>query len=181
MAGHNKWTQIKRQKGAADAKKSKLFGILAKTISIEAKRAGGDRNLPSLRTAIEKARAANMPNDNIDRAIANAIGAGASELSEVLYEAYGPGGVALLIEGITDNNNRTNQELKHLLSLHSTNLATPGSVTWAFTKQDGVWQAQTPVELSMEDQEKLTELLEALEENEDVKNVTTNLANPLTA
>lgn len=177
MAGHNKWTQIKRQKGAADAKKSKLFGILAKTISIEAKRAGGDRNLPGLRQAIEKARAANMPNDNIDRAIANATGAGSQQLEEVLYEAYGPGGVALLIEGITNNNNRTAQEIKHLLSLHGANLASPGSVTWAFHKQDGAWQAQTTVELSSEDQEKLAGLLEALEENEDVKNITTNLAN----
>lgn len=176
MAGHNKWTQIKRQKGVADAKRSKLFGILAKTISIEAKRAGGDRNLPGLRTAIEKARAANMPNENIERAIKNATGAGGGTLTEVLYEAYGPGGVALLIEGITDNNNRTNQELKHLLSLHGANLAMPGSVTWAFHKQDGAWQAQTTVELSTEDRTKLAELLAALDENEDIKNVTTNLA-----
>lgn len=178
MAGHNKWTQIKRQKGVEDAKKSKLFGILAKTISIEAKRANGDRNLPGLRTAIEKARVANMPNENIERAIKRATEKGGAELLEVLYEAYGPGGVALLIEGITDNNNRTAQEIRHLLAEHGGNLATPGSVTWAFKKINNAdWAAETKAEVSAEDHEKINNLLAELEDHEDIKKVITNLGN----
>ncbi|MEK7650808.1 MAG: YebC/PmpR family DNA-binding transcriptional regulator [Patescibacteria group bacterium] len=177
MAGHNKWSQIKRQKGAEDGKKSKLFGILAKTISVEAKKANGDRNLPGLRTAIEKARTANMPNENIDRAIKNATDKGGAELQEVLYEVYGPGGVAILIEGITDNNNRTNQEIKHLLAEHGGNLATPGSVTWAFKKINNTdWTAEMTTEVGTEDREKINILLEELESHEDIKKIVTNLA-----
>ncbi len=178
MSGHNKWSQIKRQKGTEDGKRSKLFGMLGKTISIEAKRAGGDRNLPGLRAAIEKARAANMPNDNIDRAIKNATEKGSAELTEVLYEAYGPGGVAILIEGITDNNNRTAQEIRHLLAEHGGNLATPGSVTWAFKKVNNLeWVAENLTEASSEDQEKIKSLLEELADHEDIKKVVTNLQN----
>ena len=178
MSGHNKWSQIKRQKGTEDGTRRKLFGMLGKTISIEAKRAGGDRNLPGLRAAIEKARAANMPNENIDRAIKNATEKGNAELLEVLYEAYGPGGVAILIEGITDNNNRTSQEIRHLLAEHGGNLATPGSVTWAFQKINNLeWLAETKTEIGAEDREKINNLLEELEKHEDSKKVVTNLQN----
>jgi transcriptional/translational regulatory protein YebC/TACO1 len=95
MAGHNKWTQIKRQKGVEDAKKSKLFSVLAKTITLEAKKVRGDRNSPTLRRAIEKAREGNMPSENIERAIERATGAGETNLESVTYEGYGPGGIAL--------------------------------------------------------------------------------------
>mgnify|MGYP001584865548 FL=1 len=177
MSGHNKWSQIKRQKGTEDGKRSKLFGMLGKTISIEAKRANGDRNLPGLRAAIEKARVANMPNENIDRAIKNATEKGNAELLEVLYEAYGPGGVAILIEGITDNNNRTSQEIRHLLDEHGGNLAAPGSVTWAFQKINNLeWAAENLAEVSDEDREKVNNLLENLEEHADIKKTVTNLA-----
>ncbi len=175
MSGHSKWSQIKRKKGVEDQKRSKVFGMHAKAINVEIKRAGGDRNHPGVRAAIERARAVNMPNDNIERAIAAATGAGAADLAEVMYEAYGPGGAALIIEGITDNKNRTSQELKHLLSLYGSSLATPGSVTWAFTKTLTGWSAKTPLEIGEAETQQLANLLDELEENEDVKNVTTNV------
>src|SRR3989338_7058585 len=108
MSGHSKWAKIKHQKAATDAKKSKVFSKLVRYIAVEAKKAKGDRNAPGLRVAIDKARAANMPGENIDRAIEKA--AGGSDMERVTYEAYGPGGVALIIEGLTDSRNRTSQQ-----------------------------------------------------------------------
>lgn len=175
MAGHNKWIQIKRQKGVEDAKKSKLFGILTKTISIEAKKANGDRNLPGLRTAIDKARTANMPNENIERAIKNALGKEGKQLEEVIYEGYGPGGVALIIEGITDNKNRSSQEIKHLLTEHGGSLATPGAVLWAFQKSAEGWLATNRAEVDETTREQIIKLVASLEENADIKKVITNL------
>lgn len=175
MSGHNKWAQIKRKKGAEDQKRSKVFSMLVKTITVELKRAGGDRNSPGVRKAIERAKAANMPNDNIERAVKNASGGNTANFEEVIYEAYGPGGTALILEGITDNRNRSSQEIKFLLSSHGGNLAAPGSATWAFQKSpDGGWQAQTTVDLTEEDAQKLANLLDALEENEDIKKVYNN-------
>jgi YebC/PmpR family DNA-binding regulatory protein len=175
MSGHNKWAQIKRQKAVTDGKRSKIFSVLVKTISLEAKRAGGDRSAPGLRRAIEKAKENNMPNDNIERAIKNALGLGAATYEEVLYETYGPGGVAILIEGITDNRNRSSQELKHLLSQHGSSLAVPGSVTWAFQKTEEGWRPTSPTTPPSETQEALAALVEALENHEDVKKVISNL------
>lgn len=174
MSGHNRWTQIKRQKAVTDSKKSKIFSTLAKTIAIEAKRCGGDKNDPALRRVIAKARENNMPNDNIDRAIKNALGGDAVNYEEVIYEAYGPSGVAIIIEGITDNRNRSSQEIKHLLSSHGGNLAVPGSVTWAFTKSSEGWQANNPLPLASEESRQLKQLIESLEENGDIKNIYTN-------
>src|SRR3989344_1918773 len=181
MSGHNKWSQIKHKKGAEDAKKSKRFSILARAITMEAKRANGDRNAVGLKTAIDKDRTENLPNENIERAIKNAQGADASALTEVLYECYGPGGVAMMIEGITDNKNRTSQEIKHLLSEHGATLATPGAVTWAFHKTNNVWQALNPISISATERENLTTLIEALENNDAVQSVTINAADPVTA
>src|SRR3989344_8149040 len=159
MSGHNKWTQIKHQKGAADAKRSKVFSMLSRQITIEAKQAGGDpstklgtgSNHPGLRHAIERAKAANMPNDNIDRAVEKRLGNRGEGLVEVIYEAYGPCGAALIITGITDNKNRTSQEIKHLLSLHGGNLAAQGAALWAFGKTEsetGVnWTANATIPL----------------------------------
>lgn len=174
MSGHNKWSQIKEKKGAADAKRSALFTKLVKLIKTEARLAHGDANSPSLKAAIEKAKAANMPKDNIDRAIASS-----ETLAEekVTYEAYGPGGCALVIEGLTDSRNRTSQEIKHILSKNGHALAAPGSALWAFTKNtEGVWQPTTTVPLSDEDGAKLSELLEQLEDHDDVQDVYTNAA-----
>jgi YebC/PmpR family DNA-binding regulatory protein len=174
MSGHNKWSQIKEKKGAVDAQRSKLFGKLAKLIKTESRLSHGDLNAPSLRAAIEKARAANMPKDNIDRALASAEN---TAEEKVTYEAYGPGGAALIIEGLTDSTNRTSQEMKHLLSQHGLSLAAPGSALWAFSKnQDGVWEPTTTVPLSPADGEKLGALLSELEEHDDVQEVYTNAA-----
>ncbi len=173
MAGHSKWAKLKHHKGKTDAQKSKTFSKLVRFIAVEAKKAKGDRSSPGLRAAIEKARAENMPADNIDRAIDKAAG-GAAELEQVQYEAYGPGGAAIIIEGYTDSRNRTVQDLKHLLSLHGGALATPGAAIWAFTKVDGKLEPTTTVPLTDEDGQKLSELLDALEEHDDVNEVYTN-------
>ena len=116
MAGHSKWAQIKRQKGANDMARSAVFGKLARRITVESKKASGDVNAASLRAAIEKAKAANMPKENIERAVAKGSSADAGSLESVTYETYGPGGAAVVIEALTDNKNRTSAEIKHLLS-----------------------------------------------------------------
>src|SRR3989338_2425143 len=149
MAGHSKWAKLKHQKGKTDAQRSALFSKLVRFISVEAKKAKGDRSAPGLRAAMDKARAANMPADNIDRAIEKASTSG--ELDQVVYEAYGPGGVALVIEGYTDSRNRTAQEIKHILSQHGVQLANPGAASWAFTKNAEGLEPQTTVEVSEED------------------------------
>ncbi len=174
MAGHNKWTQIKRQKAVEDGKKSKIFSILARVLTLEAKAAKGDRNAPGLKKAIEKARVANVPSDNIERAIARGVGGEGGELTVVMYEAYGPGGVALLITGITDNKNRTSQEIKHILSEHGANLAPQGSVTWAFTKTNEGWQPNNLIDLAEAEQSTMNLLRLALENHEDVEHLYDN-------
>jgi YebC/PmpR family DNA-binding regulatory protein len=174
MAGHSKWAKLKHQKGKTDAQKSKAFSKLVRFISVEAKKAKGDRSAPGLRAAIEKARAANMPSDNIDRAIDKASASG--EMEQVVYEAYGPGGVAMVIEGYTDNKNRTGQEIKHILSLNGSALAQQGAASWAFARVDGKLEPTTTVEVNDEDGTKLSELVDALEDHDDVSEVYTNAA-----
>lgn len=170
MSGHNKWSKIKHKKAATDAAKSKIFGKLVRLIQVEAKKANGDVNSPGLATAIAKALKANMPKDNIDRAIKKASEAGESH--EVMYEAYGPGGVGLIITGLTDNTNRTSSEVKHILSKNNSSLGTPGSVAWNFTRnEDQEWEPKTTVQLSEADETKLENLLNLIEENEDVQDV----------
>ena len=176
MAGHSKWAKLKHVKGKTDAQKAKLFSKLVRFITVEVKKAKGDKNAPGVRTAVEKARAANMPLDNIERALSKASGDGA-ELEQVTYEAYGPGGCALVIEAYTDNRNRTVQELKHLLSLHGGTLANPGAALWAFHKNaEGKLEAMMPIELSDEDARKMAELSDALEEHDDINEVFSNAA-----
>jgi YebC/PmpR family DNA-binding regulatory protein len=176
MAGHSKWAKLKHVKGKTDAQKAKTFSKLVRFITVEMKKAKGDKNSPGVRTAVEKARAANMPNDNIERALSKAAGEGA-ELEQVTYEAYGPGGCALIIEGYTDSRNRTSQELKHLLNLHGGSLANPGAAMWAFTKNaEDKLEAMSPIELSDEDAQKMAELSDALEEHDDVSEVYTSAA-----
>ncbi|MGQ9534641.1 MAG: YebC/PmpR family DNA-binding transcriptional regulator [bacterium] len=135
MSGHSKWAKIKRKKASADAARGKIFTKLIREITIAARHGGGDPNAnPRLRTAIEEAKAANMPNDNIERAIKRGTGQlnDGQTLEEVTYEGYGPNGVALLIEAVTDNRNRTTNEIKHILSRHNGSLGTQGSVAWQF-------------------------------------------------
>jgi len=136
MSGHSKWSKIKRQKGVADVKKGKVFSQLSKVVTLMAKNGGGDASMnPALKLAIEKAKQANMPLDNIEKAIKKGTGeleGGAIE--EVLYEAYGPGGIAIIIEGTTDNTNRTVAEIKHILSKNNGRLGEVGSVKWMFER-----------------------------------------------
>lgn len=170
MSGHNKWSKIKHKKAATDAAKSKTFGKLVRLIQVEAKKAHGDVNSPGLATAIAKALKANMPKDNIERAIKKASEAGESH--EVVYEAYGPGGVGLIVTGLTDNTNRTSAEVKHLLSKNNSSLGTPGSVSWNFNRnEDQEWEPKTTVALSEPDETKLENLITTLEENEDIQDV----------
>ncbi|MDI1471081.1 MAG: YebC/PmpR family DNA-binding transcriptional regulator [Thermodesulfovibrio sp.] len=137
MAGHSKWAQIKHKKAQVDAKKGKIFTKLVKEISVAARLGGGDpEKNPRLRVAIEKAREVNMPMDNIKRAIMKGTGELAgTAYEEVTYEGYGPGGVALLIEAMTDNKNRTVSEIRHLLSKHGGSLGESGCVSWIFEKK----------------------------------------------
>lgn len=176
MAGHSKWAKLKHVKGKTDAEKAKTFSKLVRFISIEIKKSKGDRNAPGVRVAVEKARAANMPADNIERALAKGSGEGA-QTEAVTYEAYGPGGCALIIEGYTDNRNRTAQEIKYLLAKHGGTLASPGAALWAFAKNaEGKLEASVPIELSDDDAQKLADLTDELEEHDDVNEVYTNAA-----
>lgn len=140
MSGHSKWSQIKRQKGAADIKRGQMFTKLARAISLAVREGGGSddpNNNFKLRLTIEKAREINMPKDNIKRAIDRGAGKGegASMLQQIIYDGYAPFGVAVLIETVTDNKQRTAAELKHLLEHNGGNLADSGSVSYLFKRQ----------------------------------------------
>ena len=174
MSGHNKFSKIKRLKAKTDAQKSSVFTKMAKMLQVEAKKANGNMLSPGLKAAIEKARAVDMPNDNIERSIKKAVGAGAEQMEGVTYEAYGPGGVALIIEGLTSNKNKAAAEIKHILSKNNTSLASSGSASWAFEKTAEGWMPKTMTEVSDADTPALEKLIEDLEENEDVQEVFTN-------
>jgi YebC/PmpR family DNA-binding regulatory protein len=138
MSGHSKWASIKHKKAIVDQRRGQHFTKLARAVTVAAREGGGDPNgNPSLALAIQKARDASMPKDNIERAIAKGTGEGvdADQIESVLYEGYGPGGVALLIEALTDNRNRTGADVRHALSKHGGNLGEPGSVSYLFDKQ----------------------------------------------
>jgi YebC/PmpR family DNA-binding regulatory protein len=137
MSGHSKWASIKHKKGAADAKRGKIFSRLNKEITVAARLGGGDPSgNPRLRAAIQAAKAENMPKDNIERAIKKGTGEleGAS-YEEYSYEAYGPGGVAIMLDCLTDNRNRTVADVKHIFERHGGNLGEPGCVSWIFEKK----------------------------------------------
>ncbi|MCR4284076.1 MAG: YebC/PmpR family DNA-binding transcriptional regulator [Parcubacteria group bacterium] len=174
MSGHNKWSKIKNKKAVTDAQKSKVFSKFSQLITIESKKAKGDENSPSLRAVVERAKKENMPITNIEKAIKKGAGADAGNLEEVLYEAYGPGGVALIIEGITDNKNRSAAEIKHILSKNGLSLAGQGSATWAFEKTHEGWEPKQITPIGEEDGAKLEKLIEELEDNDSVQNVYTN-------
>ncbi len=137
MSGHSKWSQIKHKKAITDAKKGKVFSKIARMISVAAREGGGDPSANyKLRMIIDKAKTVNMPGDNVDRAIKKGTGGlEGVKMEEFTYEAYGPGGIALIIEGITDNKNRTLSEIKHLLSSQSGKFAETGSVSFLFQKK----------------------------------------------
>jgi YebC/PmpR family DNA-binding regulatory protein len=138
MSGHSKWASIKHKKAVVDARRGQHFTKLARAITVAAREGGGDPTGNSgLALAIQKARDASMPKDNIERAIAKGTGEGADieQIETVLYEGYGPGGVALLIEALTDNRNRTGAEMRHVLGKYGGNLGEPGSVSYLFDKR----------------------------------------------
>lgn len=174
MAGHNKWKQIKDKKAKTDGAKSKLYSKYAKLISAEAQKVKGDKSAPSLRALIERAKTENVTNDVIERAVKKASEPG-SALEAITYEAYGPGGCALIIEAFTTNKNKAAQEVKHILTDNGFSLATPGSASWAFKREGTNWTPTTTVELEDSDIEALGKLVDALEANEEVQEVFTNV------
>ena len=173
MAGHNKWAQIKRQKGKTDAQKSKAFSKFSRLITVEAKKVNGDKNSPALKAIIDRARAINMPNDSIDRAVKKSSEQSVA-MEAVLYEAYGPGGSALVVDALTDNRNKAAQEIKFILSRNGFALAGMGAASWAFEKTSEGWIPKTTIELTDEDLVKLEQIVNELEENDEVQNVYTN-------
>lgn len=170
MAGHSHWKQIKEQKGSTDKKRGQLFSKLLRAIAIAAREDTNPDFNPHLRAMIEKARQANVPNENIERAVRHAKEGGS--LEEVTLEAYGPGGTALLIKGATDNKNRTINDVKLILKEHDAKWAEPGSVRWAFDgASSGEWKAKFPQTLDEENKKKLGILIEALEAHDDIERV----------
>jgi len=176
MAGHSKWAGIKHKKAIVDARRGKLFTKLARAITVAAKEGGGDPDgNPALALAVQKAKDASMPKENIERAIAKGTGAGsdAAALETVLYEGYGPGGVALLVEAVTDNRNRTGAEIRHLLGKHGGSLGEPGSVAYLFDKRGVI-----VVDASAYDED---DLLPAIEAGAEDVNVDEDVFEVLTA
>lgn len=178
MSGHSKWANIKRQKGANDAKRSKVFSKMSRLISVAVREGGGDpASNPKLRLAIDKAKYAKMPKENIERAIAKGIGAGGGDsFEETLYEGYGPGGVAFYVIALTDNKNRTVSEVRALFSRNGGSLGGAGSTAYIFAANPD--QPTFTVELQdPKDVSKIEQLVEALEDHDDVQDVYVNLGN----
>lgn len=177
MSGHSHWAGIKHKKAVVDAKRGKLFSKLAKIIAVAAREKGGDLTMnPRLRIAIETAQKANMPKENVERAIKRGTGElEGIKLEEITLEVYGPEGIAILVEGITDNKNRTINEIKKILSEHNAKLGQEGSARWAFERQGEEWVAKFPMEVSQEQREKLEKLFEALDEHDDVQEIYSSL------
>lgn len=175
MSGHSKWNNIKNRKGAQDAKKGKIFSQLSRQIREAVKQGGsGDPKTNStLRLILDKARAANMPKDKVQRAIDVALGNGtAANVKEVVYEGFAPGGVAMMIVAFTDNANRTSSELRNILSKAGGSLGGPGSAQYMFQRaEDGSFTATMKIDLSEEQIAPIVELIDTLEENEDVEEV----------
>ncbi|HKV10818.1 MAG TPA: YebC/PmpR family DNA-binding transcriptional regulator [Thermoanaerobaculia bacterium] len=155
MSGHSKWSTIKHKKAATDARRGKLFSRILREITVAARLGGGDpKGNPRLRTAILDARSNSMPNDNIERAIKKGTGELEAEVyEEVIYEGYGPGGIAMLVEGMTDNRNRAAGEIRHIFARNGGNLAEAGSVSWMFHRR-----GYFAIDKSVLDEEKLMEL-----------------------
>ena len=178
MSGHSKWSKVKHQKKVTDARKGRVASKMARLITLAAKEKGSDPDTnPKLRMAIEQAKRLNVPKENIERAIKR--GAGELEgvkMEEVFYEAYGPDGIALIIQGITDNKNRTLAQIKHILSRFDGKLAEAGSVKYLFDRKNEDWTPKYPLEITdQKTKEHLEKLFERLDENEDVQEIYSNL------
>jgi len=181
MSGHSKWSTIKHKKAALDNKKGKVFGEVGRMIRVAVKegKSGDPMQNPSLRVALEKARTANMPRTNVDRAIQRGLGKSASgaHFEEVIYEGYGPAGVGMMIWVVTDNRNRTAAEIRNMFEKSGGSLGGPGSAAYLFDSQpDGTVKVKVPMPVSDEDAAKIDLLVENLESHDDVEMVVTNLA-----
>lgn len=180
MSGHSKWNNIKNRKGAVDAKRGKAFGQISKLIRIAVRDSGsGDpKTNPSLRVVLEKARAANMPKGNIQRAIDKGLGKSkGGQLQEIVYEGFGPGGVGFLVEVVTDNPNRVGSELKNVFSKNNGSLGSPGSAKYLFDRIQGGEGYVTTMPIPIADDQvinKLENLIDSLRDNEDVEQVHSN-------
>ena len=177
MSGHNKWSKIKHKKAATDAAKSKIYTKYNKLIQVAVKNAGGDVNSAAVQNVIEAAKKENVPKDNIERAIKKATGSDAAQLTEVLYEGFGPEGVGVLVKVVTDNTNRSVNEVRLIFTKNGGSFASSGSVSWGFTKNsDGDWEPNpgTELQLTPDGEEKLEKLIEAFEELDDVTDVYVN-------
>jgi YebC/PmpR family DNA-binding regulatory protein len=173
MAGHSHWKQIKIKKGLSDKKKGAAFSKLLNAITVAAKQDPSPQFNPRLRSVIEKAKQSNVPKENIEKAIKKAEIL-SDELKEILLEAYGPGGVAILIEAITNSKNKTIQEIKLLFKELGLKWAEPGSVKWAFTEPDKNslgYNAKFFQEISSSEKEKLLEIVKKLERHDDVQQI----------
>ncbi len=181
MSGHSKWSQIRHKKAITDAKKGQLFSKLVREIMVAARSGGADPNSNSrLRTAMERAKENGLPKENIERAITRASGAGEGQnLQEFLYESIGPGGVYILIEGITDNNNRTLAEIRQIITAHHAKLVPSNSLLWNFekewTKEGKDYKPKTTAETTIEEKEKVVSLLDELVDHPDIQEVYSNL------
>jgi transcriptional/translational regulatory protein YebC/TACO1 len=181
MSGSNRWSKIKRKKKKNDRQRSKKFSKLVQKIQNEARRCDGDRDDPGLQQAIEEAKEADMPKDNIEDAIERAT-TEADGSEEITYEAYGPGGSQLVIEAETDNRNKSAAEIRHILDEHGHDLAEPNAVIWAFEKNhddDGYreWSPESTMELDEDDKQALEKIIDELQNNQEVRSVFTNVAN----
>jgi len=177
MSGHSHWAGIKHKKGLADQKRGQLFSKLLNAVSIAARQEPNPEFNPRLRSAVEKAKESKVPQENIERAIKRA--SEDKNLEELIIEAYGPEGTAILIEAITDNKNRTVAEVKKILDENGSKIAEPGSVRWAFEQikiESGLgWQEKFKQPISAEAQKKLQKLIEELLEQNEVQEVYTNI------
>ena len=176
MAGHSKWNNIKNRKGAQDKARAKVFSEISKLIRIAVKQGGsGDpKNNPSLRPLLDKARSANMPNVKIDKAIQKGLGKSetGAVIQEIVYEGFGPGGVAMLAVAQTDNPNRTAAEVKYAFSRNGGSLGGPGSAMYMFQRDDsGGYECTMPMEVDEATETQITALVEKLRESEDIEDI----------
>lgn len=176
MAGHSKWNNIKKRKGAVDAKRGKVFGIIARQIRTAVKegQSGDPQFNASLRTVLDKARSENMPKEKIQAAIAAGLGKGeGGEVREIVYEGFGPGGVGMLVVAFSDNTNRTTSEIKSIFSKAGGSIGAPGSAMYLFSRgNDGSYNTAIPFQVDDEGQQKaLQNLMDDLRMNEDVEEV----------
>lgn len=171
MSGHNKWSKIKHKKAASDAKKGKVFSKYSTMITMEVKKAGGNTSAANVLAIVERAKRESMPKENIERALQKGAGGGNDALQEIIFEGYGPGGVALIIKAVTDNNNRTAPEIKHIFTKAGLELGVPGSAAWAFSKDGDLYVPNMTMGLDEATGTQLADFIEQLEDHDDVTDV----------